>query len=336
MRKKFVLLTLLLSGLLVWFSGGQAHAAGNAAVQYANSHWNCANAACTSTVPAGAPQDNFECAEFVSRSLAAAGLVPRLAPSSPKDAYGRYPAKNGRTYDLLWVGWTSTNGYNTTNGLYQYLIQNGIGVDIGNTPSKATPGDVVIYHEDRGHTGLLVQTGNDPLVDTHNNARYHVPYMEYPDLTIVHIGKTTPPTSLPPDQGSWPTERLGSTGENVASIQLLLAVRGYTLSIDSDFGPQTQATVKAFQAAQHLTVDGIVGPQTWSVLVITTREGSSGSAVVALQQQLNTNGARLTVDGSFGPLTNAALRSYQSRHKLSVDGIAGPQTWQSLVNQRSS
>lgn len=116
----------------------------------------------------------------------------------------------------------------------------------------------------------------------------------------------------------------------------MLAARGYTLSIDSDFGPQTQATVKAFQAAQHLTVDGIVGPQTWLVLVVTTREGSSDSTVVALQQQLNANGAHLTVDGSFGPLTAAAIRSYQRSHRLSVDGIAGPQTWQSLANQRSS
>src|SRR5579872_2117576 len=39
-----------------------------AAAQYADSHWNCANAACSSTVSAGSGQPNFQCAEFVARS----------------------------------------------------------------------------------------------------------------------------------------------------------------------------------------------------------------------------------------------------------------------------
>ncbi len=130
---------------------------------------------------------------------------------------------------------------------------------------------------------------------------------------------------------SWPDVGQGSTGENVYSIQLMLQAHGYSLSIDGDFGPQTASTVRSFQSAHGLSVDGIVGPQTWPVLIIETQQGSTGSAVKALQRQLNAHGARLTVDGDFGPLTTSAVKSYQSKHGLGVDGIAGPQTWSSLV-----
>jgi peptidoglycan hydrolase-like protein with peptidoglycan-binding domain len=135
---------------------------------------------------------------------------------------------------------------------------------------------------------------------------------------------------------SWPDVGQGSTGENVYSIQLMLQAHGYSLSIDGDFGPQTASDVKAFQSAHGLSADGIVGPQTWPVLIIGTQQGSTGSAVKALQRQLNAHGASLTVDGDFGPLTTSALKSYQSKHGLGVDGIAGPQTWSSLVGGGSS
>lgn len=65
-------------------------------------------------------------------------------------------------------------------------------------------------------------------------------------------------------------------------------------------------------------------------------QGSSGSAVIALQRQLNTHGQSLAADGDFGPLTATAVRAYQSGHQLTVDGIAGPQTWQSMVSTGGS
>jgi peptidoglycan hydrolase-like protein with peptidoglycan-binding domain len=135
---------------------------------------------------------------------------------------------------------------------------------------------------------------------------------------------------------SWPDVGQGASGENVYSIQLMLQAYGYSLSIDGSFGPQTASTVEAFQSAHGLSVDGIVGPQTWPVLIVTTSQGSTGSAVEALQRQLNAHGASLAVDGDFGPATQTAVENYQSSHHLSVDGIAGPQTWSSLVSTAGS
>ena len=57
------------------------------------------------------------------------------------------------------------------------------------------------------------------------------------------------------------------------------------------------------------------------------KQGSSGEAVRKLQQLLNATGASLEEDGSFGPATDAAVRSYQKAHGLEVDGEVGPKTW---------
>jgi hypothetical protein len=61
------------------------------------------------------------------------------------------------------------------------------------------------------------------------------------------------------------------------------------------------------------------------------RNGSSGTAVRTLQYMLRASGRSVTPDGSFGPATDSAVRSYQSAHGLSVDGVVGDTTWFSLL-----
>ena len=61
------------------------------------------------------------------------------------------------------------------------------------------------------------------------------------------------------------------------------------------------------------------------------RKGSKGEEVKTLQRLLNAFGNSLEVDGSFGPLTQEALRSYQASNQLEVDSICGVQTWTSLL-----
>ena len=60
--------------------------------------------------------------------------------------------------------------------------------------------------------------------------------------------------------------------------------------------------------------------------------GSTGSAVSKLQTVLNQHGYDLAVDGIFGVKTQAAVRDYQKKNGLRmVDGIAGDETWGSLL-----
>ena len=63
--------------------------------------------------------------------------------------------------------------------------------------------------------------------------------------------------------------------------------------------------------------------------------GSTGSAVTKLQTTLNEHGYDLDVDGIFGEKTQAAVRDYQEKYGLKLDGIAGKETWGSLLAQDS-
>jgi hypothetical protein len=56
------------------------------------------------------------------------------------------------------------------------------------------------------------------------------------------------------------------------------------------------------------------------------KKGDHGSAVQELQRKLNTQGAKLVVDGWFGDATEAAVATVQRRAGIVVDGIVGPNT----------
>jgi hypothetical protein len=62
------------------------------------------------------------------------------------------------------------------------------------------------------------------------------------------------------------------------------------------------------------------------------RRGSTGAAVVALQEALNREGADppLVADGIFGVRTEVAVRAFQASHGLAADGIVGPLTLREL------
>ena len=65
-----------------------------------------------------------------------------------------------------------------------------------------------------------------------------------------------------------PMLRTGSRGDAVRKLQEMLNAKGYTCgNVDGIFGSKTKAAVLAFQKANGLGADGIVGPLTWGKLV---------------------------------------------------------------------
>jgi len=64
----------------------------------------------------------------------------------------------------------------------------------------------------------------------------------------------------------------------------------------------------------------------------TLRLGSTGPAVVELQNRLNRYmNAGLVADGAFGPKTARVVQTYQRDKNLDADGVVGPATWKSLL-----
>lgn len=61
------------------------------------------------------------------------------------------------------------------------------------------------------------------------------------------------------------------------------------------------------------------------------KRGSRSDAVKKLQELLNAKGYKLSVDGDFGPATEAAVKAYQAANHLTVDGEVGPKTWTALL-----
>lgn len=151
--------------------------------------------------------------------------------------------------------------------------------------------------------------------------------------------------------------REGDSGQEVYTLQARLFELGYyTGRIDGRFGAETTAAVKAFQAANKLTADGIAGKGTQAKLdsgsavvagsisigatsepatapdgqtgtLSTLRKGNSGSEVMVLQQVLQSLGYLATQpDGQFGSGTDRAVKLFQEANGLTADGIAGPGT----------
>jgi peptidoglycan hydrolase-like protein with peptidoglycan-binding domain len=92
------------------------------------------------------------------------------------------------------------------------------------------------------------------------------------DAGLVSDGVVGPLTwAALPDGGPMPTLNEGSGGEVVRDLQEILTngAQGQWATtpgpIDGDFGPQTRASVVAFQSWGGVAADGIVGDQTWSV-----------------------------------------------------------------------
>jgi peptidoglycan hydrolase-like protein with peptidoglycan-binding domain len=139
----------------------------------------------------------------------------------------------------------------------------------------------------------------------------------------------------PPSGNDHPVLRRGAKGEAVKELQALLNRRGFQLEVDGDFGGKTDAAVRDFQTRQQIEVDGVVGRVTWGRLASAPpgsnrpvlRRGSGGDSVKELQTRLNKLGYGLGVDGDFGPMTEKAVRDFQSRQGIAVDGVVGAVTW---------
>jgi peptidoglycan hydrolase-like protein with peptidoglycan-binding domain len=137
---------------------------------------------------------------------------------------------------------------------------------------------------------------------------------------------------------------VASASPRIAAIQVALRAHGlYPGPIDGIAGPLTKSGVVRFQQRRGLVSDGRVGPRTRRALgrlgrpLLGRRElwiGRRGWDVSSLEFRLRRYGlATAAVDGVFDRRTAAALRRYQQAKGLVVDGIAGAQTFRTLLGR---
>jgi len=141
----------------------------------------------------------------------------------------------------------------------------------------------------------------------------------------------------------------GMSGSDVTALQRDLNTLGYlNVNPTGYFGSLTKAAVIKLQGRYGIAQDGIAGPVTMSLInrlineqASATRsgggtilkEGMSGSAVTALQQDLKTLGYfHVNPTGYFGSLTKSAVIKLQADNGIAQDGIAGPVTM-SVINR---
>lgn len=137
---------------------------------------------------------------------------------------------------------------------------------------------------------------------------------------------------------NYPLLRNGSQGNFVYLLQFILNQYGYNLSVDGIFGTRTLNAVRGFQRNNSLSVDGLVGNNTWKTLLTLPpypllKQNYRGAYVTFLQQLLESNLYPVGgIDGIFGTRTLNAVRAFQQANGLTVDGIVGNNTWNALTN----
>lgn len=216
------------------------------------------------------------------------------------------------------------------------------------------PGDIVFFDWAGGgsiagidHVGLVEAVHSNGTITTLEGNTSDMYLRRVRSACVVGYGRPAygDASPMPTSDGML---RLGSTGNAVKTLQSHLnTVMGSGLVVDGQFGPLTDAALRAFQSRYGLQVDGVYGPASAAMMkaalagktapIPPKPKPPTGTLVVdgifgpatcaALQRALNKHGASLVVDGSMGPLTTKALQRYLG---VTADGIVGPVTIKAL------
>ena len=147
-----------------------------------------------------------------------------------------------------------------------------------------SPGDLIMYDwEDSGrgdntgqpnHVGIVAAVNGTSLIIIEGNKSEAVAYRAMTvngkyirGYCVPNYAKNTPTASVTTVSIKVPSLKKNATGGSVRALQALLSATGHSTTVDGSFGSQTESSVKAYQKAKGLTVDGICGEQTWTSLL---------------------------------------------------------------------
>lgn len=209
--------------------------------------------------------------------------------------------KNGYDWCAVFVCWAFVQAYGVSAARRLLCLPKrssaagctqaaGYFIAAGRFRTDPAPGDQVFFGSSRAdcdHTGLVVKVTAAYVYTVEGNAGNAVTRHRYrrTDSWIVGYGRPrwddtagkepaqNAEPEKPKEEAIYVTVQLrqlqeGMGGEEVRTVQRILKMLNYaTGSVDGDFGPLTDAAVRAFQRHKGLDVDGIVGPDTWGRLL---------------------------------------------------------------------
>jgi hypothetical protein len=158
-----------------------------------------------------------------------------------------------------------------------------------------------------------------------------------PPLTPPPSPTPVPPTATPTPPSPWPLLKDGQTGESVRTLLLLLAAHEYEVPDNDVYWVGTANLLKRFQAEMRIPVTGLSDTATWQALIPLIQPEDTGYGVRAVQSQLRAHGytfsvgAAVLVDGVYGPVTESAVKSFQTAAGLPATGVVDTATWLALV-----
>ena len=155
------------------------------------------------------------------------------------------------------------------------------------------------------------------------------------------MGSETIAMILDPNAKSYLLKK-GMEGDDIELIQTRLYELGYLEKkslITGSFGSETETAVRALQQANGLTADGLIGSITTELLYYGDVKanllsfGDKSDIILECQNKLKELGYMTTSpDGVYGGDTLAAVKLFQSRNDLVVDGYLGPTTREKLMS----
>lgn len=159
---------------------------------------------------------------------------------------------------------------------------------------------------------------------------------------------TAQPTASPTQTAtSYTLLKSGSKGDAVTALQNRLKALGYTVNVNGTYDATTTSAVKSFQTNNYLTVDGLAGNETQTILysdaartasqvpdtsykTLDVNTASGTSALVTLQNRLAELGYPVTLNGKYDGTTHNAVVAFQQRNNLVISGIANGATQAAL------
>lgn len=149
------------------------------------------------------------------------------------------------------------------------------------------------------------------------------------------VGSSTWEAIMTPDAKYYAVSN-GVSGDDIKRIQVRLYELGYLATADlvtGNFGDTTEAAVIKLQEVNGLEADGKVGQKTLNLMYSDEIKpnmlafGEKSEVVLASQNRLKELGYMTSEpDGAYGSDTTLAVKQFQSRNDLVVDGYLGPST----------